>query len=434
MLTKFAVFLLFFGFATQALSQSDDGAASEPTYRLMSCADGEHTCENGEKISYPKCGTFNLWKGFCDLCEGRETPQASCEKRKDELSNWMKAYDNRSLRQITLPASHDSAMSNVKDFDMAGSCSVGANYANTRTQKFDIATQLRAGVRMFDVRPIYNHLSGEIYSHHGDTKGDMGDTKGDMMLGCMGHSFDHVLTSIRDFVRDHPSEVVILDLSHFKQAKWSSTSNRAGAADTDIQRKFSDAVYNKLRDVMITPDSLKLKKLNIASIDGVKTFLNLPLKELLSFGNVLVLHDGDSSAGVFDQSRGFFTKGNNFHDDYSNTNSLNVLALGGKNNEDKDVQSQALSVHYKTYETEKFVTLAWTLTQSTSQAVGCGVSSYACSIAGDDIESLAARANDYFSTKLMDWYMAYKNPPNAVSLDFIDGALARQVISLNNLR
>src|SRR6185295_19822227 len=91
----------------------------------------------------------------------------SCSKEhQDETiitSDWMNQLitgnpnKDITLTDITVPAAHDAG-TYVQTI-----CSV-ANSCNTQTQHLDISDQLKAGIRIFDIRPVlYN---GEYYTQH----------------------------------------------------------------------------------------------------------------------------------------------------------------------------------------------------------------------------------------------------------------------------
>lgn len=113
-------------------------------------------------------------------------------------ANWM--GDNRSrilprtLRDLALPASHDSGayLSSIVD-------------RLVQTQSFTIYGQLASGVRYFDLRPTYRGNAGQpfqadqLFTHHDVIKGP---------------PFTTVLQDVSDFMREH-NELVILKISHY---------------------------------------------------------------------------------------------------------------------------------------------------------------------------------------------------------------------------
>jgi hypothetical protein len=83
---------------------------------------------------------------------------AYIDVNKINLSKWMdELFDelkNKTLAQITMPGSHDAAMSR------AANCTTFADATNTQTQSKNIQDQLNAGVRYFDLRPIFVKKNG----------------------------------------------------------------------------------------------------------------------------------------------------------------------------------------------------------------------------------------------------------------------------------
>jgi hypothetical protein len=117
-----------------------------------------------------------------------------------DRANWMEdsrtSLGNSTLRQISIPASHDS----------------GAFEDNrARTQDIRIRFQLRAGVRYFDLRPKYTKDrdaatldSTAIVTYHDIPSGDY-----------LGPKLKDVIENVRGYMQNH-KELVILKISHFK--------------------------------------------------------------------------------------------------------------------------------------------------------------------------------------------------------------------------
>ncbi|KAL7717776.1 Phosphatidylinositol-specific phospholipase C X domain-containing protein [Entamoeba marina] len=119
--------------------------------------------------------------------------------------NWMGLYDvlNLSIRQVTLPGSHDcfsydinSHSKPVAPFNIVPKSLSSVMRGWSITQKLGITEQLQEGIRYFDMRIIqYNKV---IYTVHG--------------LLCK--PLLSLLTEIFVFLQSHPSEVVIVDINH----------------------------------------------------------------------------------------------------------------------------------------------------------------------------------------------------------------------------
>lgn len=118
--------------------------------------------------------------------------------------NFLSNYQNCELRTIVIPGSHDAGL--------VGQCaqSLGVFVKSmTVTQSENVAMQAIKGSRFFDVRIM---LKGkELTSYH--------SVKDSRWLGGKGQSFESILDHLRDFVREHPSEFIIIRLSHLQDSK-----------------------------------------------------------------------------------------------------------------------------------------------------------------------------------------------------------------------
>jgi 1-phosphatidylinositol phosphodiesterase len=127
-----------------------------------------------------------------------------------DLNEWMSDIpDDTKLSNIIMPGSHDAGMSVVQ-----GKRAVGFGWAvpdaSIITQDLDIAGQLNAGTRFFDIR-VYNwgKIHGELYTgHFAEAK------KGKATAGGYGQKLDEVLTQVKGFLDTNDSETVILKFSH----------------------------------------------------------------------------------------------------------------------------------------------------------------------------------------------------------------------------
>jgi hypothetical protein len=108
-----------------------------------------------------------------------------------DRANWMRdhlaTFGNKTLRQLALPASHDSAM-----------YLTGFPQSLARTQNLTIYGQLTAGVRWFDLRPQYR--DGGLATSHGPVSGP---------------KLSVILADIRRFMAERHRELVMLKFSHY---------------------------------------------------------------------------------------------------------------------------------------------------------------------------------------------------------------------------
>jgi hypothetical protein len=114
-------------------------------------------------------------------------------KTPDDFSHWMSVnYDkikDKSLRQLTLPGSHD-----------AGMYSGGGLQTLGKTQDLTIYQQLCEGVRYFDLRPNWGWTHSAFYLYHGYIQGPL---------------LSDVFDDIAKFMREPGcKELVVIKLSH----------------------------------------------------------------------------------------------------------------------------------------------------------------------------------------------------------------------------
>ena len=121
----------------------------------------------------------------------------------NDQSDWMQAtlpsIGGRTLRQVSIPGSHDAGMSEV----VGGT--FGVANGNVQTQTADIAGQLRYGSRYFDIRPVI--AGGEFRAGHYTDNDTLGTA------GANGQTIASMVSQINDFTAQH-HELVILNLSH----------------------------------------------------------------------------------------------------------------------------------------------------------------------------------------------------------------------------
>ena len=115
---------------------------------------------------------------------------------------WMQAtlstIGSKSLREIVIPASHDSGMDGV-------SVSWGGHPHNTQTQTANVFKQLVNGARLFDIRPTY--FNKKFYAGHFSRFASG-------MVGGTGRKISDIVKDINAFTDQYPGELIILDISH----------------------------------------------------------------------------------------------------------------------------------------------------------------------------------------------------------------------------
>jgi hypothetical protein len=116
---------------------------------------------------------------------------------------WMQAtystIGSSTLRQITMPASHDSGMSEV-------TTTWWGTAHSTNTQSVNIYQQLMNGARWFDIRPV--HTKNGWYTGHFSEAPIL------QVVGAMGRGIRDIVADINKFNAENPGELIILDMTH----------------------------------------------------------------------------------------------------------------------------------------------------------------------------------------------------------------------------
>jgi 1-phosphatidylinositol phosphodiesterase len=107
-----------------------------------------------------------------------------------DTKNWMsKLDDNLSLREISIPGTHDSGTEKITDILTKGLA---------HTQNFSIERQLNDGIRFLDIRLKLCGVELDVY--HGP-------------ISC-GINFTHVLKWCNDFLQKNKSETIIMSVKN----------------------------------------------------------------------------------------------------------------------------------------------------------------------------------------------------------------------------
>ena len=131
-------------------------------------------------------GVLLLFLGFVAGCFIEGKCNYKYENTNEYLPKWMSLIDDSAkLNEIVIPGSHDSGSYNM--------LYVG------ETQKFSIDKQLKLGVRYFDIRIANNDGKYQIFH--------------DIINGVEAEG---IFVDIANFLKDNPSEVLLLDFQHFK--------------------------------------------------------------------------------------------------------------------------------------------------------------------------------------------------------------------------
>ena len=130
--------------------------------------------------------------------------------QKTHHEDWMASLpDDVPLTEISIPGTHDTA-------------AIGPNLPGTwitQTQAMDMATQLRSGIRVFDMRLWQSGNSFTL--HHGSI--------------YLNGNFDDVLGTVTNYLSQHPGESVLMRVKN--------EGDTGGDNDTLFERTFRGYVY-----------------------------------------------------------------------------------------------------------------------------------------------------------------------------------------------
>jgi len=148
-------------------------------------------------------GSSNCDKGFYDPIRGGTcwtcpsgyersihavTSEKACQKKVNIKINWMSQLLDKKINQISVPGTHDSGA----DFG----CVIPVAHKYALCQDWSIKKQLENGIRFFDIRL---HPDGKRFTiHHG--------------ICSQLKSFDDVLSDMKNFLRQYPTETIFMHI------------------------------------------------------------------------------------------------------------------------------------------------------------------------------------------------------------------------------
>lgn len=217
-------------------------------------------------------------------------------------SRWMRdlreKINNKTLAQIAMPGSHDAGMSHTHG------CTYGGSSDNTKTQKLNIKKQLEAGVRYFDLRPVFR---SPVIGSLKFTCGHFSEVPLIGYQGCLGEELDSITDGVQKFLYENPHELIILDFSHYLSEH---PLKGVGDFDHDV-------------NLLINYIEEKLGTRLIRLLQEDKLLGNYTISELLNYGNVLVRY---SKILASEPRKGIFAKDMlEIYDEYSGTNELGKM-------------------------------------------------------------------------------------------------------------
>ncbi|XP_014286808.1 uncharacterized protein [Halyomorpha halys] len=287
-------------------------------------------------------------------------------------SNWMKnnidVLGGRTLRQISIPGSHDAGMSRLDGHTAFG------RTCNVLTQSHSVGEQLNLGIRYFDIRPVIGNGGKFLTGHYTHIKGSW--------QGGNGQSIASIINDLNDFTRNH-NELIVIILSH-------SLNSDVGH---NKYRKFNQAEWENLFKQLDTINFLYNNENSNVHLDQII------LSDYTNHGSrasvVIIIDDPDSKVQLGSRlGKGFFMPDNfDIYDDYSNTNDWSKM-----------IKDQINKMHQ--YSEKRYFLLSWTLTQNGFQAAICKPS----------VKDLADKANIHLGSFLYKEVSA-SSYPNIILVD-----------------
>lgn len=275
------------------------------------------------KLGWNHDGSVNF------ILSGEEGNFTSSQEPAAWMQHNVSLLGGRTLREISIPGSHDAGMS-----QMTGG-TYFAGESNTLTQELSILGQLQVGSRYFDIRPVLGNGKGEYYTgHYSQVTGSW--------QGTNGQSIKSIIQDVNEFTKTN-KELIILNLSHDLNTEVGNRSYRA------FNQKEWDTLFEQLKginDLYVTHDpNVDLTRIKLNDyIGGNKAAV------------VIVVRPSDKGTTLGAYANQGFYLGKNFevYDKYSDTNSLKKMSSD---------QLQKMQDHQGSY-----FLLSWTLTQGGLQA------------------------------------------------------------------
>jgi hypothetical protein len=120
-----------------------------------------------------------------------------------DLSIYFPAFKNILINRLLIPGSHDSGTSRLG--------------SSAKTQSFTIKEQLENGIRYLDIRPKVHNST--YYIHHEitgpDGSADLGYYSANLNPDDASNN-KYIFKQIRDFLKNNPSEILILKFQNYK--------------------------------------------------------------------------------------------------------------------------------------------------------------------------------------------------------------------------
>lgn len=308
-----------------------------------------------------------------------------------ENADWMERYFNNgenlntALKDMVLPGSHDSGMSELHHLHILA----GLNKDAVKTQRASVFEQLLYGCRYFDLRIDHDH--GELVTYHRvGFDYEFGD------IGANGQSLRDVMEQAIRFLQEYPGETFIFKFSHTRNCE-DHDPDKTNVKILEYLKKSAALFYKDDKETSVYLHDVTYEKLRGKIIIACDFVNGKPEEGLFDYDD----------AGLSDHKDGKWRRANKLVviDKYSNTSDLDKMSQD---------QLDKLDTYSKLDSPYALFLLSWTLT--------AGV----C----DSIKDLSKRANEEL-IKRLNARDTYFNKCNIVYVDYIDYVVCDSIIQLN---
>ena len=317
------------------------------------------------------------------ILSGGEGWYSSSNPPPDWMAQNLARLGSKSLKQITIPGSHDAGMG---VFHRGTTFSTAAN---TQTQRLTLGDQLRAGSRYFDLRPVISE--GVYKAGHYDYIDAL-----ESWQGGNGQTIAEIIQQINAFTALN-KELIILNFSHDYNTD----------VGNDSYRSFTQAEWDTLLEQLAELDNLWVAPGDPTTID----LTTVKLSDFIGGGRAAILVIVEPSSVDLGgwTTQGFYKYSQfNVYNDYSDTNDANTMSQD-------QLGKMAMQKPQGTY-----FLLSWTLTQDAEQV-----------IVGPSILSLADHVNQLLYLRLMQASTATVFP-NILYVDAFTSQVTALAMALNN--
>ncbi|MCF6775924.1 hypothetical protein L3V83_04965 [Thiotrichales bacterium 19X7-9] len=301
-----------------------------------------------------------------------------------DTTNWMNQLsDSTKISQLVIPGSHDAGMYLTKH------CTFFVAPQWAQAQGANIYDQLSYGSRYFDIRVSDDFDANRLTTYH--------RTDG---IGCDGDFLDNILDQTTEYLRQHPSEFVILKFSHTRSDGDYDPKKETQEVINLLKEKYKQYLY-----VTVNKD-VNLSNLQLGQVRGK---IIAVFDSEYNHDNLINPNEGTFSYSDYHPETKTINSNISVYDEYSDKSDYDQMRSDQIN---KLKQYGGLNQNY-------LFLLSWTLTGSITQL---------------DIKKLADTANGHLKTELNNLIIDQHYPkPNIVYIDFINQDLGKTIIQYNDI-